>query len=113
MVTGGFKGRGGGRNFVTGNGRVGSTLMSTFGRYPEHVPEPYEREEDMRRTEREKQKQKILFDRAFLNNSRGDYDFDRLNDAKDPAEADVQREHRRTQTSGPVQHPKPWAPTSP
>ena len=87
MVTGGFKGRGGGRNFVTGNGRVGSTLMSTFGRYPEHIPEPYEREDDIRRKERERQKSKILFNSAFLNRSSGDHDFDRLNDSKDAAES--------------------------
>lgn len=116
MVTGGFKGRGGGKNFTTGNGRVGSTLMTTFGRYPEHIPEPYERDEDIRRAEREKQKSKILYNQAFLNKSSGDHDFDRLNEQKDASPASAHRgyrDHRRVNTVAHVSHTRPWLCTSP
>jgi hypothetical protein len=62
-----------GRNMTIGQGKRGSTMPGgTFGRYPEHLPEPFERGDDLRRVERNKQNGKIVGAPAFRSMTRGD-----------------------------------------
>jgi len=54
------------KNFLTNPAKKGSTYTkSTFGRFPEHIPDPYESAEDIHRAERQKQISKRISERPY------------------------------------------------
>jgi hypothetical protein len=105
------------KNFFTSPGKRGSNgLGATFGRYPEHISDPYERRDELRRQHRARQNGKMLGGPSFKSMSRGGHDFGNRGDESDgtPITAIGLRPLGHSQSTGNAhQNFKPWMPTSP